>query len=90
VLTTILFGLGLVMLWRKPSWGRLIAFASLIFLAYVVLVWISSGFYLSAARSPLGERWNAVLLLALAWVGAFVSVGAVIIWVKRKLAPRAS
>jgi hypothetical protein len=89
VLTTILFGLGLVMLWRKPSWGRLVAFATLIFVAYVALVWVSTGFYLSTARAPLGERWNVVLLQALLWIGAFVSVGSVMIWSKRRVAQRA-
>jgi hypothetical protein len=71
------------MLWRKPNLGRLATFSALIFLAYVVLVWISSGYYLSAARAPLDERWDAVLLRALLWLGAFVALGTIVIWGRR-------
>lgn len=71
------------MLWRKPSWGRLALFVALIFSVYAALVWISSGFYLSAAEAPLDQRWNAILLQALLWSGGFAALGGVIMWLKR-------
>ena len=84
MLTTLLFIIGIIFVWRRPSWGRVIGFASSIAVVYLALVWVSSGYYLHEARADLSAHWNVVVLGAAAWFAAFLLVGAVLNVIRRR------
>lgn len=83
MLTTILFLVGLVLLWRKPSWGRVAWFSVLIAASFFMLVWISAGLYANAARD-VGRVASIVGTRALIWAAAFAFSGGLIVAYQRR------